>query len=99
MALTLEAALVLPLSISLVIGLTGAAQPLYRLARQTADLSVQATIFQLEPQHLYQVISLQDGSLAMPALQTSPQRLIEWLQLFRENRDLLGIKADEGKAP
>lgn len=89
MALTLEAALVVPLSLALVTGLTGSAQPVYRQARRTASLAVAAVIRQVEPAHLYQVSILSEGELTLPAVQSSPQRLIEWLQLVGENGDWL----------
>ncbi len=89
MAMTLEAAIVLPISLALITGLTGAAQPVYHQVRRTASLSAQAVWHQINPEHLYQVESLDNGAVSLPALQTSPQRLIEWLQLIRENSDLL----------
>ena len=81
MAYSLEAALVVPLSLSLVVGLTGQVTPLLRHQRAAAVLVTQSQIEQLTLDTLYESV------VNSQTLKVSPQRameLIEWLQLAQE---------------
>ena len=78
MAYSLEAALVVPLSLSLVVGLTGQVKPLLRYQRAAAVLVGQSQVEQLTLAVLYEPVA------SRQTLKVSPQRaveLIEWLQL------------------
>lgn len=78
MAYSLEAALVVPLSLSLVVGLTGQVKPLLRHQRAAAVLVGQSQVEQLTLAVLYEPVA------SSQTLKVSPQRaveLIEWLQL------------------
>ena len=83
MAFTLETTLVLPLSLSLLMGLTGLTLPILDEFDTTAREEVRSQVEQLSLAHLYQPGEHSD------ALQTSPQHLVEWIELAYETRGLL----------
>jgi len=85
MAFSLEAALVIPLAISSWLGLLMAAGPAYGEVRQAARLEVLATSLGLANLHLYQTTLIEAESGWTPAVQTSPQVVLELASLFRDD--------------
>ncbi len=88
MAFTLETTLVVPLSLSLLMGLTGLTRPILNEVDSASRLAVRSQIEQLSLEHLYK-----DGEYSQ-TLQTSPQHVIEWIELFSEAKRLLSVKGD-----
>ena len=87
MAFTLETTLVLPLSLSLLMGLTGLTRPIIDEVDWTARQAVRSQIEQLTLAHLYQT-----GKYS-GTLQTSPQHVVEWIRLADDAKVLLNNAA------
>jgi hypothetical protein len=102
MAFSLEAALVVPLSIAVWAGLLAMNAPAYQRVEHSGRQLVDAVCFSLENQHLYRTkpLAVQDGS--MTALQVSPQSVLEICSLIQDDGRLigrmLGCGADQGEA-
>jgi hypothetical protein len=87
MAFTLETTLVLPLSLSLLMGLTGMTLPILDEFDSTAREEIRSQVEQLSLAHLDQ-----PGEQSY-ALQTSPQHMVEWIELAYETKGLLTGKS------
>jgi hypothetical protein len=89
MAISLEATLVIPISLAAWIGLLAVFPHAYQEVSQAAGLEVSACRFSLENQHLYQSreINLFGGpaTCQIIALQVSPQMIIEVCDLVRDD--------------
>ena len=98
MAISLEATLVIPISLAAWIGLLAAFPRAYQEVRQTAGLEVSASRFSLENQHLYQSreIDLPGGAATgrITALQVSPQIVLEVCSLVSDDGRYIGQLAD-----
>ena len=89
MAFSLEAALVVPLAVSTWLGLLMAAEPAYCEVRQAARLEVLAAGYGLESQHIYQTKNIELNNVWTPALQTSPQGVLELASLIRDDWQII----------
>lgn len=83
MAFTLEATLVVPLSMSLLIGLTGLTLPMLGEVDAAARNAAKAQVERLTLAYLYHLND--SGNI----LQTSPQHLVEWIELVHEAKRTL----------
>lgn len=89
MAFSLEAALVVPLVMSTWLGLARIALPTYVDVRQSARLEVKALKDANCRDHLYHVQTVSAGPRQTMSLITSPQNLIEIVNLLIDDGRLL----------
>lgn len=98
MAYSLEAALIVPLSLVVWAGLLVLTAPAYLRVEQSSRQMVNATGYSLENQHLYRTRQLASPRGSMTALQVSPQCVLELCSLIRDDgrlmAQMLGIDSD-----
>jgi hypothetical protein len=81
MAFTLEAALVIPVSIGIIASSVSLALPAYKKVKQSAVLSAAVSVYSTRENHLYKVNEISYNSFKSTALETSPSKLIDLLEL------------------
>jgi hypothetical protein len=98
MAFSIEAALVLPITMTLWIGLLSAAAPEYALDRKTAGLAVETACFGLENRYLYKSQCFGEDGVRLTGLQVSPQTVLEICSLIKDDFRLVSSFTDGKKS-
>lgn len=89
MAFSLEAAMVVPLAMSALLGLLRTALPVYSDVSLAARLEMTALADAISPDSLYGVRTIRIGQRQGMSLCTSPQSVIELAELLRDDTRLI----------
>lgn len=89
MALTLESAMVIPLSIGMISLSLRFAAPLYHQVHQAGRLEVLASCERIAGDRLYRADCIRVGDVWTTGLQTSPQQVLELASLARDDVRLI----------
>ena len=90
MAFSLEAALVVPLTLVTCAALLSMARPACRQAGQEAVLEARAVCFSLNDPGLYRTQTFVNSSRSVTALRVSPQNVLEICSLARDDLRIAG---------
>lgn len=96
MSFSLDASVIMPLALSLLLNSSSLCLPEAVAARSSAAIAAQAVAREINPPHLYNLALLTDKERALPVLKCSPQKMVEAISLFRDGKSIL---TEQGNQP
>lgn len=89
MSFSLDASIIMPLALSLVLNGSSLCLPEAAEARNSAAIAVQVVAREINPPHLYKFDFYEKKERALPVLKCSPQKMVETISLYRDTKSIL----------
>ena len=96
MNFSLDASIIMPLALALVLNGSSLCVPEATAARDGAAIAVQTVAREVNPPHLYNLDLYRYRERTLPVLKCSPQKVVEAISLFRDSKSIL---FDHGNPP